>query len=326
MKKSTNSTLISLIQLAQRAFAVEDEPSFGFLTVNETNFLAPYRQALLWSSSQNGGQIVALSSIASPDKRAPYIEHMTQMLKQWDSEGSNKELQVITPDMKSSLNGTSWEKWLPENGLWLPLVCSGNQHMGGLLLVREQEWTKQEKKLLTELAAFYANAWEALHKRSNKRRWLSVARITPKGWGKSIMLLLAIAAMFTPVQLSVLAPATVVAKNPAIITIPITGTIDQLNVKPNQEIHRGERLFTLESSEVNSKLIIAKKALAVMRAQYRLALQQNLLNQSRKAQKNLFEKRMAQQSAEINAVQNILDRHQRFAPTMGWYYLIMLMN
>ncbi len=43
MATQAESALIALIQLAQRASLAEDEQGFGFVAVNETHFLVPYR-------------------------------------------------------------------------------------------------------------------------------------------------------------------------------------------------------------------------------------------------------------------------------------------
>lgn len=319
MNSTQSAPLGTLLQLAKRGFGVEDEAAFGFLLTNETHFLVPYRQAILWKYQPEGnGKIITLSGLAKPDLRTPYMESMVKMLNHWQAQGVTAKLQLVSQEMKVGLESTEWERWLPEHGVWAPLYGADNRLLGGLLLARETPWLDPEITLLTELAIFYGHGWDSINKHKKQvTSWFFLPRISKLALGRWAMLLVIIAAMSLPVRLSVLTPATVVARDPARIAAPINGTIENLHVRPNQMVGKGDLIFTLDSTEVRNKLIVAQKALAVLRAEYRLILQQNLLDQSGQAQKHLLEKRMEQQVAEINYVKEQLTRYQKVAPHTG---------
>ncbi|MBF0445455.1 MAG: HlyD family efflux transporter periplasmic adaptor subunit [Magnetococcales bacterium] len=321
MTNNSQTPLASLLQLAKKSLQAQDESAFGFLLVNETHFLTPYRQAALWySTDDNEGQIQALSGLANPEQRTPYIEFLTELLRKWDSMGISDDMVLVRDEMKNINDIAQWERWLPKHAIWLPLISKDNHYLGGMLLAREKEWSEFEIKLLGELSTFYSHGWDALLKRSITRQpWLAwIAGIIAKKWMKLALFIFAIGVFMLPVRLTVLAPATIVAKNPSSITSPISGVIDQLYVSPYQLVKKGEVIFTLDKEEVQNQLIIAKKALGVIRAQYRLAQQQNLIGQIGKAQTTLLQKRMEQQMAEVNAVQDIYNRHLRVAPHDGF--------
>ena len=56
--------LSTLMQLIKRARHAATEQELGFVLVNETHALVPYRQAVLWrKSGPDGGKVVALYSL-----------------------------------------------------------------------------------------------------------------------------------------------------------------------------------------------------------------------------------------------------------------------
>ncbi|MFN3077814.1 MAG: hypothetical protein ABT940_13230, partial [Alphaproteobacteria bacterium] len=73
--------LSALLQLGKRAFAAEDETAFGFLVVNETHLMTPYRQAVLWRhAGSTAGEVVSVSGSPEASNRAPYIAWLTRVL------------------------------------------------------------------------------------------------------------------------------------------------------------------------------------------------------------------------------------------------------
>ncbi|HEX7639099.1 MAG TPA: secretion protein HylD, partial [Burkholderiaceae bacterium] len=67
-----STALLALLQLQHRARDAASAQVLGFVAVNETVQLAPYRQAALWSEA-GAGSVAALSGVPQAEPGAPYV-------------------------------------------------------------------------------------------------------------------------------------------------------------------------------------------------------------------------------------------------------------
>src|SRR5438552_5483680 len=75
-------TLVQLLKRARRAGTVEE---LGFVVVNETHALLPYRQAALWQRHARGaGKIVAVSGAAVVVRNAPFMLWLNPLFEKLD--------------------------------------------------------------------------------------------------------------------------------------------------------------------------------------------------------------------------------------------------
>ena len=73
--------LAGLVQLEQQARAAESLAMLGFVMVNDSHLLLPYRQALLWDAQ--AGRLLSLSGLASVEPDAPFTHWIGQQCRQW---------------------------------------------------------------------------------------------------------------------------------------------------------------------------------------------------------------------------------------------------
>lgn len=310
--------LSALLQLGKRAFAAEDETSFSFLVVNETHLMAPYRQAVLWRySGENKGEVVAVSGSPEPSTRAPYIAWLNRILNQQAINQAKSPIYITAANVPGE-DGEAWEQWLPAQGVWAPLITGLGERLGGLLLVKSVPWTDPEIKLIGKLADSYAHAWELILKRERGRglQWERVLSTNQTRIKVGIVLALVLAC-WLPVQQSVLAPATVVAKEPAPVRVPMDGIVNHFEVTPNQPVKKGDLLFTLDDAALDNKLAVENKTFALFQEEYRQILKQAVTDPQSRTQKRILEKRMEKQSLQTNGVQLLLNRIRVTAPKDG---------
>lgn len=79
-----------------------------------------------------------------------------------------------------------------------------------------------------------------------------------------------------PVRLSVLVPGSLVPANPAIIRVPIEGVVDEFYVSPNQQVVKGQPLFSLDLTSLQSRLKVAKQEIQIANQEYRQSALQAL--------------------------------------------------
>jgi len=132
-----------------------------------------------------------------------------------------------------------------------------------------------------------------------------------------VLVLSAIAALFLPVTQSVLAPAEIVAADPLVITAPMDGVIEEIEVAPNAVVSTGTPLFRLNDAAVRSRYELAGKALEVARAEHRKAEQLAFNNPDSQAALAVLRAQIALKSSELAYAGDLLARSRVTAPAPG---------
>ncbi|HEX7968849.1 MAG TPA: HlyD family efflux transporter periplasmic adaptor subunit [Stellaceae bacterium] len=296
----------SLVQLGKRVRSAASVEELGFIVVNETHALVPYRQAALWRRDAKGaGGILALSGAPAIEHDAPFALWLERVLAAIDGNDAGAPARVVgAADLPKEL-GEEWADWLPPRGLWLPIPGRDGAPLGALLLAREPPWQDSEGRLLVELADIYGHAWAAL--RGGRRRSWRTLLLRDRRKQAAIAAVL-FALLWLPVTQSALAPAEVVPLEPAVVRAPIDGVIDQVVVQPNQDVKADQLLLTLDPATVQNRLEVARKALEVAEAESRQAAQQSLFDDKSRSQLAALQGRLEQRRAEVAYVASLLDR------------------
>jgi hypothetical protein len=334
-----------LLHLGRRARRAASVAELGFILVNETFALAPYRQAALWFADSG---VKALSGVVSPEANAPFVHWLDRVATSLAA-GKPTVPVVISPDLLSAEDAAEWDEWLSAYAIWLPLPSETS--VGGLLLSRETPWQVGEVQLLAEWMDIWLHAWTGkyrpgkadklmrflhrpgmamsssqsenetaqttgpLKQRARRRLVTTLENIwhSPiKRYG--ILLLLC---LFIPVRLTVLVPGELVPAQPAAIRAPLEGTVDRFFVTPNQHVKAGAPLFQLDLTTLNSKLDVAQQGLATAEAEYRQAAQQAVYDARSKAQLATLQGHIVERRTDVDYLQSQLARAQVVAPRDG---------
>lgn len=331
MRSDVSQALAGLVELERRARACDTPEALGWLMVNDTCQLVPYRQAAFWRADT--GQIQALSGLGTPDRNAPFVvwlagwmrgqaqSHVQQAAVSHtagvpDARAADAASRLLSVDLQAAEDAAMWSEHLPAQCIWLPFFMNGTDGpvMGALVLWREQAWTQPERALLESLADAYAHAWRALSRRGRA----GVVALRPHRrrlwWGAAALLLVL---LLWPVRQSVLAPAEVVAHQPAMVRAPIQGVVDQVEVQPNEAVKAGQLLLTLDARELESQLETARQALAVAAAELRQGQQQALLDARSKAMLGVLQGKRDQAVADVTYLEQALARSRIHAVRDG---------
>lgn len=306
-----------LLDLSRRAREASDRTVLGFLAVNDSHALAPYRQAALWLAD---GGIQALSGVVQIESNAPYAQWLQQACTSMAAGGSEPAL-VNAATLPAAL-GDEWAEWLPAFGLWVPLP--GAQR-GGWLLARDTPWQQTEVALLAEWMRVWQHAWAALAARSlwpwQRRAVTEKPGKTPvRPWWRRRRIVWCLAALLVcvfPVRLTVLAPGELVPSQPAVVRAPLEGVIGSVAVKPNQIVKAGQVLFSFDDAPLQSRLEVARQGLAGAEAEYRQAAQLALSDSKSKSQLAMLTARTEERRAEVDYLAGQLERASVLAPQDG---------
>lgn len=294
----------AVLQLEQSVRNAPDEEAFGFIVVNDTHHLVPYRQAVLWRAGLGRGRVTAVSGLPYPDRNAPFVQWLDRVAWHLALAGPGPTRTLVATDLPESL-AKEWSEWLPPHAVWTPLTGSeASEAVGGLVLARDETWEDNELRILDLLAGAYGHAWQAMRHRPRWRLGVRLRR------NRLVLAALVVSAglMWLPVRISVLAPAEVAPLDPTVVRAPLDGIVEIFHVRPNQAVEKGALLLELDKTDLANRLTVAEKELAVVRAEYRQTAQRAVLDQKSKATLAILQGRMEAKEAELAHVQTLLER------------------
>lgn len=320
----------ALWDLARKARQAQSDRELGFLLVNETLALVPYRQAAVWLSDAGTW---SLSGVVQVDAHVPFVQWfdaVCQHLLQ-HAPASGQPWAFSASDLPAHL-AAEWAQWWPMHALWLPsgsqlTAGSSGNLQGGAVLLRDAPWSGEEVALLTEWSGVWWHAFTALH-RPRLSRWRSVAArlrnvlawSPSKPWWRQRrlqLMALVLAVLLFPVRLTVLAQGELVPANPTVVRAPLDGVIGVFHVQPNQKVQAGQVLFSFDEMVIQSRLEVAMQALATAQTDYRQTSQMALSDARSKTQLGLLVGKVEERRAEIDYLQEQLTRARVLSPQPG---------
>ena len=307
--------LTSLIQLEGMARSAQSLKELQFLIVNETRRLIGYRQAILFRAgitAKKVYRIEAVSSLSAVERNAPFIRWLERILHGVRKKQSAPPVRRLSEaDCPVELR-SGWSEFSLPHVLWCPLRLSDNTSVGGVWLSRETPWQDGELTLVQRVVDTYAHAWGALAGRKKIAQRFSLSRILV--W---MLLVIVTAAMFIPVRLSTLAPAEVVALEPAIASAPMDGVIADILVPPNTPVSKGQVIFRYEDTNLRNQYAVAEKNLTITLAEYHKASQGAFLDAESGAQVPLLKTEVKLRQTERDYAKELLNQVEVQAARSG---------
>jgi hypothetical protein len=301
--------LATLLHLSRRAREAASIEALGFVMVNETRQLFSYRQAALARRSalvsKLPAEILAVSGVPQPDTQAPYVHWLGQALRHLVADAKSTAFSFNASALPD-LPARDWSEWLPTHALAMPLPGPDAQTFGYVVIARDEPWTDRDLLLATELAHAYGFA---LARFVAQRSWRDRSQIVT--WSKQHRWKLAaaiVAICLLPVQLTVLAPAEVVPSEPFLVRAPLDGVVDRFHVRPNQSVKTGDPLFDLDTTSLQARSSVARKAYDVAAEEYRQAAQLAVTDERSKLEMLMRKGQLEEKALEMEYSQQLLDR------------------
>lgn len=305
----------STLYLTQRAFEAPTVDTLGFTAVNETLALVHYRQAAFFTRPVNGLhgrlKLTTASGLVSVAEDSPYAIWLSRFAQYMGQEVSSKPGQLPSAQRFDLQHAPSeylegWEEWLPEHLLAAPLFDQLGNSAGLMLYAREEPWSDQDIAALARAHQAYGYCASALAKQPKRlsQRLLSVFHGKKAKWAAAIV----VAMLLIPVRLSALAPAEVIALSSVAVASPQEGVVSAFFVPPNALVKAGDRLFALDDSTLASRREVARRGVAVAKADLLVFQQRSFDDAKSKADVASAVGRVAEKEAELALVENSLNR------------------
>lgn len=310
--------LAEVLQLVRRAAGAPDLEMLGFVMVNESRQVLEYQLSIFWRQTgafTDAARLAAVSGQPRPDANAPFshwVSALCRRLSGQTSGGSAQPRQVVAQDHPDLIQ--DWAQWLPPHVLWVPLLASDGDQLGGWLLARATPWQAHELAVVQELGTHYGLA--LANKLQNRR----VKSEGPRRWWqhhRRWVWVAVLVLMFIPIRQSVIIPAEVLPDDPFFVRAPMDGVIDQLLVKPNQSVDADAALLTLDESALRARHEVARKVLDAAREEFRQSAQIAVTDDRGRLEMALRRGVLEEKSIELDYLTQQLGRVQVRAPRAG---------
>ena len=320
------TALPQIWDLSCQARASHGDRELGFVLVNQTQALVPYRQAVLWLATEG---VFSLSGVVQIEANAPYVLWVQQVARHLAAQSPTQPCRLTAHDLPETL-AREWADWWPTHLLWLPDGLADDatrQSAGGSLWLREEPWGETELALMAQWSGVWWHAFRP-HHRPQLKTWSSwKARIqqwlqpqADRPWyrqRRAQVLMLMAAVLLFPVRLSVLAPGELVAAHPVVMRSPLDAVIETFHVQPNQTVTKDQPLFSFDQTLIRSRVEVAQQTLATAEAEYRQTYQQALSDYKAKAQLALLAGKIEEKRAELVFASEQQQRASVLAPQAG---------
>lgn len=301
---SVAERLATLVHLERRARGAGNLVELGFIMVNETLGLVQGRQCMLLGRSRGGQELLKLSGVAEAASDAPFRIWLHQVLRYVADQGGAIVRAVTSRDLPAAL-AADWAGWLPDT-LIVVSIRRGDLDFGILAIARAEPANEVEIRALSILAEAYAHAWESLAQGGKlKPAQLRSPRRRALLWAATLAV---VVLAFLPVPSSVLAPAEVIAAQPATVRSALDGVVDRILVRPNQDVVEGQILVQLDGRRLQAQLQAARMAVAATEVELRQARQAAVTDPRGRAQIPALQGRLDHQSAEMRFLESQEER------------------
>ncbi|CAM3759248.1 multidrug resistance protein MdtN [Vibrio aerogenes CECT 7868] len=310
---TTETRLLSLLQLEQKARQATTLQQLQFVMLNQTRIIAEYEQAVLWDVQHQA--VCGASGVLSIDRQAPLAQWLNRRCRSLIKQDVASGIHRVQVDDWPQADQQMFSQHFADVMIWLPVTDPEDRVIAVLLLSRTQPLSIREKRLLTFLQQAYGHAWQAIN-RQNVRLSKNI-RLPQK---KRLWVcggLIAAAVMLIPVHQSVLAPAEIISSASSMVRLPVSGVVKSLHLTPNSPVKQGDHLLTLDAQRLNEQLAQARQQLAISRAELRVARQQSFYDASRKASIAVLEGRMNLARLNADYLQQQVSQTEIFAQQDG---------
>ncbi|WP_419710431.1 efflux RND transporter periplasmic adaptor subunit [Pseudomonas sp. NFX224] len=305
--------LLELDALRDKAMAADSLNALAFSMANDLYPLLAFHQALVFAQRESSLELLNVSGLSRPSEDSPYLVWLRRSSRWLATQVPDGEPVWLTQDNSNPPADIAegWSEWWP-SGLWcVPVQDRDQQRLGILILLLDQEPPAVLWQHLKGLVNTWGYCWTALTRRRGFSRW----RLNRKQLLLGLLVLGAL--LLLPVRQTALAPTEIVSRQAQIISSPIDGVIEHIQVRPNQPVDAGTPLFSLDETTLRSRAEVLGKEVAVADAELQAASQRAFDNPQSKSELTLLEGRAQQRRAELAAVQAQLKRTRVLAPRGG---------
>ncbi|MFK7840003.1 MAG: efflux RND transporter periplasmic adaptor subunit [Bdellovibrionales bacterium] len=254
--------ILTLLDLHKQASLAPDLKSFEFITLNKSNQLVSYNQAVFWNKTDFDITFSDVSGNITLDKHGSYAQWLKSFIKKFGlpafKGNPEKNALLFSRNTIDARQKAEWEEHTAQNCALIAFKNPEGTIVGGLWIERNDAFNDGDIALLEELSLLYSQTYNFLklrRKASLTSPWKKIKKHQKLAIAACVILAL------LPVRLSITAPAEIVTKNPTVVTVPYDGVLDKILVTPGDKVTQDQVLFTMDMTELDGKIESTRQAL-----------------------------------------------------------------
>ncbi|MHB2166429.1 efflux RND transporter periplasmic adaptor subunit [Alsobacter sp. R-9] len=300
------SPLETVLSLEAAARAAADPTELVHGIANDWRRLLPYGQCVVARTTNRNARVLAVSAQSSVERTSPLVVAVERGLAQWvrrlsrpvPARAAVMEWTALCADPSGDTGDPS-----PFAHVCLvPFVTRDGRCFGVAVLARDMPWTERDTALASRLGESYGHAWAALLGRAGLKEaaW--------KRWVTPVCVALLLGAGLVPVRLTALAPVEVVPRDADVVSAPMEGLIDTVEVAPDTDVRKGQVLVRMVDTAARSRFEVAEQNVAVARAREQRLTQAAFADKSARRELAVASAELGLAEAERNAAREQLAR------------------
>jgi len=318
--------LLTFIALLKDARHKAKKSELEFLMVNQTFNLVRYRHCVYWEWNGEAVSVVAMSGLVHIDPAGPYVQWLKKVMEGLlkgkmaektpvIEDAPDKEtfsiLHVIKREDCAKAEQEEWEKWVSGHARMVVMKDRHGKIFGGLWIDRNEPFEDLEMAILEDLADGYAHALHRFGDQAARRKmsgWKSIFSLSRSNLARMFIILCLV--MLLPVRMSATAPAEIVARKPAVVSVPFDGVIEKIEVVPGQAVKKGDVLVHMDSTVLGNKREIAASEAQAAEIALRKTERESLTDRSKLADIAILKAQLEQKTTEMRFAGEMLEKSE----------------
>ncbi|GAB2526872.1 efflux RND transporter periplasmic adaptor subunit [Microbulbifer agarilyticus] len=288
------------------------------IACSDSQFLLNFDTCLFFSGTKL--TLIAASNVSTVDTSASDAQQWQTLVRENIQRSKTQAPLELEISLPQSIEPQGSDKTACEGGqllVLMPIDSITNTHsdkkidLGCLALLRRHPLSQQEQEIFRELTAAVRQALLALRGAGSfsLRRWIQRRPL--------IVSALLLATCLLPVRQSVLAPASLAAVDPRIVSARTDGVIRSIDILPNARVANAQLLFTLEDAEVTAEIDRVQQEIALYNERLRMTRQYNFQQASAGYKLAQAETDLSIRKLDLEFQQSQLEKTRVRAPSAG---------
>ncbi len=304
-------------QLLIKAMGAESREALQFIIVNDTVHLIHYDRALLFSFENDKTELVAVSGLTKINTFSERIKKLQEIAKYIDNP---MKPQILTEEAFWKEKNL-WKELEIETGssvLWLPMVIDNKLILG----LWAEKWKGNQFKLPEKevlellhgtLMPGYANAWLKFQSKFSIRQFLKRDKTQWYVAGFTLFVL----SLLIHVPLRVVAPCEVVAKDPYVISAPLEGIIEQVDVIPGEPVQKDALLASYDARVPLQTLKVAEKQVDIAQKELNRVMTLGLRDEKSQTELAIANQKLQKEIASLDLAKHHASLLKVLSPIKG---------
>lgn len=314
MHEKLVNRLNEFIQLEHDIRSATSEDALGFVVVNYLRKLVRYESAV-WLHASTAGRaknefrVATVSGVSDFENSAPLVQLSQNFCNTPALTLRDTEIHR-TDTLPSALAGDLQQLELSQ--IVSVAVIPGQSV---LLLFRENVWQLHELQLLQQVAEVVSHSQKALANSAIKTSRFSRSSWKQPGW-RWVACALCLLALI-PVRQNVIANGEIAAVAPAVVSSGLAGVVEEVLVRPNQNVQAGDLLVRFDADELTLQQASIEKELRLATEKLRKAQQLSLNDSDEVNTISDLKAKMDLRHLELDYINEKLSRLEVRAPSDG---------